>query len=261
MFISHGAPTFALEPGRLGAQLKEIGRSLDQVKAILVVSPHWQTTAIEVMTSPAPETIHDFNGFPASLYTLTYSVRGATAYAQKTMAALKEAGLGVVENATRGLDHGAWVPLRHLLPNAELPVFQVSMPISLRPQSAYAIGQVLGALRQEGVMVIASGSMTHNLRDFGQGVGSDLSYVGAFADWVKKAVQHDQLEQLFGYRELAPGAKRAHPTDEHFLPLFVALGARSRDDSLRTIEGGVEYGMLSMDSFGWGLATDADPSR
>ena len=102
-------------------------------------------------------------------------------------------------------------------------------------------------------MIIASGSMTHNLHDFRQGVGGDLPYVSSFADWVKQAVQHERLDQLFAYREFAPGAVRAHPTDEHFLPLFIALGARLSDVDLRTIEGGIEYGILSMDSFVWGL--------
>ncbi|MBU3594760.1 dioxygenase [Polynucleobacter sp. 71A-WALBACH] len=253
MFISHGAPTFAIEPGVLGEQLNNIGQGLGGVKAILVVSPHWQTADIEVMTNPLPETVHDFYGFPKSLYELSYPVNGATAVAEKTIEALKKAGFSVKENPTRGLDHGTWVPLMHLLPNGDIPVFQVSMPRSLDPQSAYALGQSLGSLRKEGVMIIASGSMTHNLHDFRQGVGGDLPYVSSFADWVKQAVQHEQLDQLFAYREFAPGAVRAHPTDEHFLPLFIALGARLSDVDLRTIEGGIEYGILSMDSFVWGL--------
>ena len=103
-------------------------------------------------------------------------------------------------------------------------------------------------------MVIASGSMTHNLHDFRQGVGGDLPYVSSFADWVKQAVQHERLDQLLAYREFAPSAMRAHPTDEHFLPLFIALGALLGDVNLKTIEGGIEYGILSMDSFVWGLS-------
>lgn len=258
MFISHGAPTFALEPGVLGGQLGDIGKSLDSVKAVLLVSPHWQTADIEVMTNPLPETIHDFYGFPKPLYGLSYPVKGATSAAVKTIEVLKNAGFSVRENTTRGLDHGTWVPLMHLLPNGDIPVFQVSMPRSLDPQSAYELGQALASLRNSGVMIIASGSMTHNLHDFRQGAGGDLPYVSSFANWVKQAVQNEQLDQLLAYREFAPGAMRAHPTDEHFLPLFIALGARLNDVSLKTIEGGIDYGILSMDSFIWGLnAADA----
>lgn len=253
MFISHGAPTFAIEPGILGEQLNYIGQNLGDVKAILVVSPHWQTAEIEVMTNPKPETIHDFYGFPKPLYELSYPVKGATDVAKKAIDVLKQAGLIVKENPTRGLDHGTWVPLMHLSPNGDIPVFQVSMPKGLDPQSAYELGKTLGPLRKEGVMIIASGSMTHNLHDFRQGVGGDLPYVSSFANWVKQAVQHERLEQLLAYQEFAPGAQRAHPTDEHFLPLFVALGARLDDVNLRTIEGGIDYGILSMDSFVWGL--------
>ncbi|MBU3638731.1 class III extradiol ring-cleavage dioxygenase [Polynucleobacter sp. AP-RePozz3-80-G7] len=253
MFISHGAPTFAIEPGILGEQLNHIGQNLSDVKAILVVSPHWQTADIEVMTNPQPETIHDFYGFPKPLYELSYPVKGATDVAKKAIDALKQAGFIVQENPTRGLDHGTWVPLMHLLPNGDIPVFQVSMPKGLDPQSAYELGKTLGPLRKEGVMIIASGSMTHNLHDFRQGVGGDLPYVSSFSDWVKQAVQSERLDQLLAYREFAPGAMRAHPTDEHFLPLFIALGARLGDVNLKTIEGGIEYGILSMDSFAWGL--------
>ena len=253
MFISHGAPTFAIEPGILGEQLNHIGQNLSDVKAILVVSPHWQTADIEVMTNPQPETIHDFYGFPKPLYELSYPVKGATDVAKKAIDVLKQAGLIVKENPTRGLDHGTWVPLMHLLPNGDIPVFQVSMPKGLDPQSAYELGKTLGPLRKKGVMIIASGSMTHNLHDFRQGVGGDLPYVSSFANWVKQVVQSERLDQLLAYREFAPGAMRAHPTDEHFLPLFVALGARLDDVNLRTIEGGIDYGILSMDSFAWGL--------
>ena len=258
MFISHGAPTFAIEPGVLGGQLNNIGQNLEEVKAVLVVSPHWHTADIEVMTNPTPETIHDFYGFPKPLYELSYPVKGATEVAIKTIEVLKSAGINVKENAHRGLDHGAWVPLLHLLPNGNVPVFQISMTSSLNPQSAYELGQALAPLRKEGVMIIASGSMTHNLHDFRQGAGGDLPYVSSFAAWVKQAVQYERLDQLLAYREFAPSAMRAHPTDEHFLPLFIALGARLGDVSLKTIEGGIEYGILSMDSFAWGLGNSGD---
>ena len=252
MFISHGAPTFALEPGVLGKRLSEIGSALKGVKAILLVSPHWQTSEIEVMTSAQPETIHDFYGFPKPLYALQYPVAGAVDFALKAIELLKDAGLNAKANDVRGLDHGAWVPLMHMLPNGEIPVFQLSMPVSLDPQSAFNLGQIIAPLRKLGVMIVASGSMTHNLNDFRQGVGGDLPYVSVFADWVKQAVEQEKIDQLLAYRDVAPDAERAHPTDDHFLPLFIALGARLDDAKPITIEGGIDYGILSMDSFLWG---------
>lgn len=127
-FISHGAPTFALEPGQLGARLAAIGQQLMGVKAVLVVSPHWQTRELQVLTTPMPETVHDFGGFPAALYALQYPAPGQPELALKALQLLTQAGWPVSAEAHCGLDHGAWVPLWHLLPQAKVPVFQVSMP-------------------------------------------------------------------------------------------------------------------------------------
>ncbi len=147
LFISHGAPTFALEPGLLGPALNTLGQQLSgakTVKAVLVVSPHWQTRDVTVMTSPAPETVHDFGGFPAALYDLQYPVAGHPQLAAEVSRLLTEAGWTVGVDARRGLDHGAWVPLRHLLPKADIPVFQVSMPMDLDTVSAYNLGTSTG---------------------------------------------------------------------------------------------------------------------
>ena len=127
-FISHGAPTFAIEPGVVGPQLQRLGAELTGVKAVLVISPHWQTRGLEVMTTPAPETFHDFRGFPPALYALQYPAPGAPQFALEAARLLSAAGYEVKLNAQRGFDHGAWVPLRYLLPRADLPVFQISSP-------------------------------------------------------------------------------------------------------------------------------------
>ncbi len=257
LFISHGAPTFALDGGVLGAQLTALGKQLTDVKALLIISPHWQTEILEVMTTSQPETIHDFYGFPQPLYELSYPALGMPSLALQTIQLLKNKGFEVKENPTRGLDHGAWTPLIHLLPDVNLPVFQVSLPHSFDPRDAYHLGQAISSLRSDGVLILCSGSMTHNLGDLRLGAQGDLPYVQKFSDWVKQAIIEDRLEALFNYRQMAPDGVRAHPTEEHFLPLFIALGSRLKDDQLQMLDGGVSYGILAMDALLWHGQSDA----
>ncbi|MEO8119511.1 MAG: class III extradiol ring-cleavage dioxygenase [Rhodoferax sp.] len=259
-FISHGSPTFALEPGVLGPHLHALGQQLSGISAVLVVSPHWQTRDVQLMTTPAPETVHDFGGFASALYELHYPAAGHPELATQAAQLLANAGYAVSVDARRGLDHGAWVPLRHLLPDANLPVFQVSMPYALNTATAFKLGQALAPLRERGVLILASGSMTHNLHEFRQSGSVEAPYVRDFAQWIRQAVLRHDVEQLVAYRRLAPQAERAHPTEEHFLPLLVALGARGDGEAARVIEGGITNGMLSMESYAWGLPTDSiDP--
>lgn len=154
LFVSHGAPTFALEPGVLGPALRQLGQQLTNIKAVLVVSPHWQTRDVHVMSTALPQTIHDFGGFPAALYDLQYPAVGQPALAEQTEQLLTQAGWTVHNDAQRGLDHGVWVPLRYLLPQANVPVFQVSMPIDLSTKGAFELGKSLSALRTQGVMIV-----------------------------------------------------------------------------------------------------------
>jgi 4,5-DOPA dioxygenase extradiol len=253
LFISHGSPMFALEPGLLGPNLRAIGDSLPDISAVLMVSPHWQTRGVRVGSSAAPETIHDFGGFPAPLYQLHYPAPGAPALAQDAARLLASAGFDVTLDERRGLDHGAWVPMRYLFPRADVPVFQVSLPQHIDAAGALRLGQVLAPLRQRGVLVVGSGSLTHNLYEFRQHI-RDPEYAQQFVDWVRDAVAARDVEALVDYRRRAPHAERAHPTEEHYLPLLVALGASTPDDAAQRVEGGMTYGVLSMDSFAFGLS-------
>ena len=258
LFISHGAPTFALEPGLLGPTLNTLGQQLSSaktVKAVLVVSPHWQTRNVTVMTTPAPETVHDFGGFPAALYDLQYPVAGHPQLAAEVSRLLTEAGWTVGVDARRGLDHGAWVPLRHLLPKADIPVFQVSMPMDLDTVSAYNLGKALAPIRERGVMIVASGSMTHNLYEFRHSGAAEQDYAIEFTHWIRQAVTRHDIAGLLDYRQRAPHAQRAHPTEEHFLPLLVAMGARADGEATQVIDAGVANGVLSMESYVWGMTT------
>ena len=254
LFISHGAPTFALEPGLLGPQLNALGAQLVNVKAVLVVSPHWQTRDVRVATTQKPETVHDFGGFPAELYPLQYPAKGHPELANAAAKMLTTAGFTTGLDERRGLDHGAWVPLYHLLPGAEVPVFQVSMPATLTTAQAVDMGRALAPLREQGVMVVASGSMTHNLYEIRQPDAKPEAYAQEFSAWVRTAVQANAVKPLINYRAEAPHAARAHPTEEHFLPLLVALGAQHEDDAVQVLDGGITHGVLSMESYAWGMA-------
>lgn len=258
LFVSHGSPMFAVQPGRLGPRLADLGARLRGARAILVVSPHWQTRNVRVSVSAEPATIHDFGGFPDELYRLHYPAPGAPALARKAGALLARAGF-LVDEEQRGLDHGAWVPLLHLRPRADIPVFQVSTPHDLDAEGALHLGAALRPLRDEGVVIVGSGSLTHNLHEFFRGA-QDGSYAARFAAWVRDKVSARDVDALLNYRASAPHAGRAHPSEEHFLPLLVAVGAGGYDEPLEVLDGGLD-GVLAMDSYAWGCVVTASVFR
>jgi 4,5-DOPA dioxygenase extradiol len=253
LFISHGAPTFATEPGVAGAQLRALGRALGKPQAIVVVSPHWMTPGVQVTAVAWPETIHDFGGFPPALYALRYPAPGAPALAARIEQLLGRHGLGVTRNERRGLDHGAWVPLLHLYPEADVPVVQVSLPVDADEARALALGRALAPLADEGVLVVGSGSLTHNLYEFRAGETQEASYAQEFRDWIRQAVLDGDLERLAQALERAPHAARAHPTNEHFLPLLVAAGAAASATPATVLDGGIRHGVLAMESYVFGV--------
>ena len=250
LFVSHGAPMFAIEPGLAGQHLTELGRELPRPDAIVILSPHWMTRGeVSVTASVAPSTIHDFGGFPDALYQIQYPAPGAPALAARIVEMLETAGWKSRLDANRGLDHGAWVPLRYLAPDADIPVVQVSMPASLDTREAWKLGQALKPLREMNILIVASGSLTHNLYEFRGATPHGAQYVKDFAAWTAKTLASGNLDQLLDYKQYAPSAERAHPTDEHYLPLFIALGAAGDKYETRVLEGGVTYGVLAMDSY------------
>ena len=248
LFVSHGSPMFALEPGILGPNLQKLGASLQGLRAIVVVSPHWQTPELRVTAASRQAAIHDFGGFPEPLYQLRYEPPGAPDVAAEVVALLAAAGMPAALDAQRELDHGVWVPLRYLKPDADIPVVQVSLPLDTDTHAAWQLGQALAPLRDKGVLVVGSGSLTHNLYEF-RGHIHDPEYAQAFADWIAQAIEQRDDDALIDYRRRAPHAERAHPTEEHYLPLLVALGASRANDERTHILGGMTYGVLSMDGF------------
>lgn len=250
LFVSHGAPLFVVEPGTSGPALRAWGESLPKdLRGVVVMSPHWMARGPAVMTNPQPATWHDFGGFPPELYTLQYPAPGNPTLAAEVLQLLNEAGVAAQGDATRPLDHGTWVPLMHLLPAANVPVVQVALPVGWDARRLYAMGQALQSLRERGVLVMGSGSMTHNLAEFFGGAREPAPYVLEFSRWVEDKIVSGDLEALFNHRSKAPHAHRAHPTDDHFLPLFFALGAGGAAAKPHYITREVMYSMLAMDSF------------
>ena len=250
IFVSHGSPMMAVEPGQAGAKLAALGRELARPEAILMVSAHWETAAPAVSAAAHPETIHDFGGFPRALYELRYPAPGAPKLAARTKSLLDGAGLATSLDPGRGLDHGAWVPLRYLYPEADVPVTQLSIQPHLSPVHHYRVGEALRPLLDDGVMIIASGSMTHNLREWrGRIDDAPQPYVAEFQAWVRDAIAQKDVAALLDYRRLAPHAVRAHPTDEHWLPIYTAMGAGGLCGEVSRITDEVSYGMLAMDGY------------
>ena len=258
LFVSHGAPTFALEPGLAGPQLTQLGQTLPRPKAVLVVSAHWMTRDLSVATTARPKTIHDFGGFPSELYRIEYPAPGHPELAKATADLLRTAGFRVNLDEQHGLDHGAWVPLLYLYPAADVPVFQVSLPARLDAAGTWELGAALAPLSEQGVLIMGSGSLTHNLYEFRQSQDREESYAIEFVEWVREAVITRDRARLVHALELAPHAARAHPTPEHFLPLLVAAGAAAADAPVRVLPGGITHGVLSMESYVFGVAAAED---
>jgi len=251
LFVSHGAPVLSLDPGDTGVAWQRIGVRLPKPAAILVVSAHWDTHIPAVSSTAQPQTIHDFSGFPAELYKLKYPAPGAPSMAQAAALVMQQAGIPVQLDDTRGLDHGAWVPLSFLFPNADIPVAQLSVQPDKDPAWHIALGRALRPLREQGVLIIGSGSISHNLSAiFKHPQGKPApEWVTEFCEWMAAKIKAGDLEALSAYRTRAPHAVQNHPTDEHLLPLFVALGAANKIDSAEHINRVMAYGMLAMDAW------------
>lgn len=242
----------ALEPGSAAPMLERLGCELPRPSAILTFSPHWMARGAALGASRAPETIHDFGGFDPQLYALNYPALGSPALAQRVAVLAAEAGWPAELAPTRGLDHGVWIPLRLMFPDADIPVVPLAMPWPLDAAGAYRLGQALAPLAAEGVLLLGTGALTHNLHEFDFGTRLDAPiepYVTAFVDWIRQAVARGDTQALLDYRRQAPHATRAHPTDEHLLPLFWALGAAGPDAQVKLESGGVHYGSMAMDAW------------
>ncbi len=250
VFISHGSPMVALERGPFQDALAAFGRRVHS-KAIVAVSAHWgSSTSISISAAERYETIHDFGGFPPALYQLSYSPAGSPELAQRIASLFKSDGWPEI-STNRGLDHGVWIPLRLMYPEADIPVVQLSVPLDLTPQQLYDLGKTLQPLRAENIMIFGSGGIVHNLQLFRGGpVDQPVEpWAKEFDDWFEAKLKAHKIDDLIRYQELAPHAELAVPTFEHFAPVFIVLGAASDSDKIESIFEGFQYGALSMRSF------------
>ncbi|GAA5786977.1 DODA-type extradiol aromatic ring-opening family dioxygenase [Chitiniphilus shinanonensis] len=250
-FVSHGSPMLALDAGNAGKVWAAIGRDLPRPRAVLMVSAHWHASGSAVGAVAQPDTIHDFGGFPPALYTLQYPAPGDPALAREVFELLGAQGFSPRVDLTRGLDHGAWVPLRVMYPDANVPVVQLALDMRQGPAWHYRLGQALRSLRDSGVLIVGSGSMTHNLHDVFGAEPVSPAYVAPFQAWMHQRLDHGELDALLDYRQQAPHAARAHPSEEHLLPLFVALGAADGEPVVR-LHDEVTERVLAMDVYRFG---------
>jgi 4,5-DOPA dioxygenase extradiol len=249
VFISHGSPMHALEPGPAGEVWKALGARLGKPRAIVIASAHWETDLPMLTGTARPQTIHDFYNFPEPLYRLRYPAPGAPEIAQRAQELLQNAGIGVSIDGSRGLDHGAWAPLLYMYPEADVPVVQISVQPALGPRHHVAVGNSLRNLSGEGVLLIGSGHMTHNLRDWARGRGTPEPYAREFQAWVFDKLNKHDVADLIEYRARSAHGARAHPTDEHFLPLFFALGAAPERAKPERVYDAIDSGVLAMDAY------------
>lgn len=256
LFVSHGAPTFPLTDAAARPFLEGLAdRLTERPRAILIVSAHWESDVPSVTTRDRNETIHDFFGFPRELYDIRYPAPGSAWLADRVATLIEDAGGTVARDPERGLDHGAWVPLRLIYPQADIPVVQLSVQPHAGPDYHYRLGRLLAPLRREGVLIVGSGSFTHDLssfRDYRNALHAPApDWVDSFAQWMSDAIEDGRIEDLIAYRAKAPNAVRNHPTEEHLLPLFVALGA-GEGGTAEHLHRSTTHGVLRMDAYAFG---------
>jgi 4,5-DOPA dioxygenase extradiol len=250
VFISHGAPTLPIDPSMPTQAFASLADALPRPRAILMLSAHWTTTQPVASIAQKPETIHDFYGFPRALYEIRYPAPGAPDVAQRAAAMLDAHGIPTA-TAEHGLDHGAWVPMLLLFPDADVPVAQLSIQPRMDAAHHFRIGRALRKLRDDGVMIVGSGQITHNLRmaDFSARPEDADPRVAEFTDWFESRMAERDIDALLDYRARAPHAALMHPTDEHLLPVFSALGAASDDYALGVQSLGTYQRALAMTNY------------
>ena len=256
VFVSHGAPTLAIESHEpTHAFLLSLGKALpEKPRAIVCVSAHWEARQPTLSAAPKPATIHDFYGFPEALYRIRYPAPGDPALSARVRSLLTGAGIGAALDEHRGLDHGAWVPLSLAYPAADVPVLQLSVQSSLGAAHHVALGRALAPLRDEGILILGSGGATHDLRRAslgGRTVPPVPPDVRAFEEWLVAGIETGATRDLVAWEERAPYARENHPTPDHFLPLFVPLGAAPEGTKGRVLHRTFAYGALSMAAFAW----------
>lgn len=229
LFISHGSPMLAINPEQIGPALQRLSLNLPTPQAIVVMSAHWESDALEVNTGIRPETWHDFRGFPPELYDIRYPAPGHPELAEEILKRLSDAGFNAHANSSRPHDHGVWMPLLHMYPNADIPVVDISLPMNMTAKQIYQIGEALAPLREQQILLIGSGSITHNLREIEWHHPNPTTpdWCSEFRNYVVSKLQHSDYDAILDWQDI-PHVLRNHPTLEHFAPLFFAMGTGHR---------------------------------
>ncbi len=256
VFVSHGAPTAALEWGKYQQELRQFAQSIERPEAILSISAHWQHNApLQLTASSNPATIHDFWGFPEELYRMKYDAPGSPELAVVIAQHLGRHGIQTQLNYDWGLDHGTWVPLSFMFPEADIPVLQLSIPIPRSPEEMFRIGQALQLFRDKGILIFGSGGVTHNLRLAMQNVAMGNrnlkpdQWAKDFDSWLAERLEQRDTDQILEIAEVNPLFRIAAPTTEHFDPIHLILGVTKANEGYRTIHESIEFGNLSLRSF------------
>lgn len=249
LFIAHGAPLLAIEINQYTDFLQSLGETLPKPKAIVLFSAHWESTTQKVSNVDQFETIYDFGGFPEALYQIKYPAKGDSELTKEITTLFSEQGIPYEVDNSRGLDHGAWVVLKMLYPNADIPVISMSVNPHLKPEDQYKIGKSLSVLREKNILLIGSGGTVHNLRAVrmaGDNGAAD-QWALDFDQWLEEKLSIWDLESLFNYETLAPAAQYAVPPygKEHFIPLFYAMGAGDLEKKAELLHRSYRYGNLS----------------
>ncbi len=256
LFLGHGAPDLALSNHPAKGFLTGLGRSLPRPKAILAVSAHWEAAPLRVTAAERPETVHDFYGFPRELYRLNYPAQSDASLIEEVAADLESLGLTVRADPKRGYDHGTWAPLLLMYPEADIPLVQLSLLQGADARAHHRIGLALAALRAEGVLIVGSGSITHNLRALAPEGTPAPDWARRFDGWVFDTLEAGRQEELLDFPAKPSVARLAHPSVEHFLPFYVALGAGGEGTKARCLHRSFSYGSISMASYAFGGAEE-----
>ncbi|MEB3767706.1 class III extradiol ring-cleavage dioxygenase [Acinetobacter sp. MD2] len=247
LFISHGSPMLALDPEQIGPALQRLSSNLPKPKAIIVMSAHWESDTLEISTATRPETWHDFRGFPEALYNIRYPAAGSPKLAEQILALLAQSDIPAHANSTRPRDHAVWMPLLHMYPEADIPVIEISLPRYASAHALYRLGQVMAVLRQQQILVIGSGSITHNLSTltWKNTHSSTPAWASQFRQYVVHKLQHQDDEAVLDWKNL-PFIQENHPSLEHLAPLFFAMGTGRR---FSLVHHSFSMGSLGMDIY------------
>lgn len=253
LFVSHGSPMLVFEKEPASDFLRDVSATLPvRPRGIVVISAHWETTRPVVMTTPHPETIHDFAGFPKELYELHYRAAGDAELSNRIVTLLNAAGIDTDTDHHRGLDHGAWNPLMLMYPAADIPVVQLSVQPHHDARWHYEMGKAIAPLREDNILILGSGNLTHNLREaFRAHHDAPPSWVTEFSQWIATHVSSGNINSLLHWAS-APHALKNHPTPEHILPFFVAMGAGGTPLHAQRLHDSIDLGVLAMDAYSFG---------